>query len=100
MEGHDNVVKDLNAEFKKVDRAFQTSEMRIFGKFDYMLLQERLRLINFIFLIKGENTDRIFKELDVIRRKQINLAGDHVSLEALNDIPYVLYLLDQKESTL
>lgn len=38
MEGHDNVVKDLNAEFKKVDRAFQTSEMRIFGKFDYMLL--------------------------------------------------------------
>lgn len=35
----------------------------------------------------GKNTGRIFRELDVIRRKQINLASDHVSLEAITDIP-------------
>lgn len=32
MEAHEGVVKDLNEEFKKVDRAFQTSKVRIFGK--------------------------------------------------------------------
>lgn len=36
---------------------------------------------------KGKNTTRIFQELDVIRRKQIDLASDHVALEAMNDIP-------------
>ncbi|KAI7889803.1 uncharacterized protein EV154DRAFT_270026 [Mucor mucedo] len=64
MEEHDNIVKSLNNDFKNVDRAYQTSEMRVFGK----------------------NTGQIFRELDVIRRKQIDLASDHVSLEAINDI--------------
>ncbi|CEG75393.1 hypothetical protein RMATCC62417_10441 [Rhizopus microsporus] len=38
---------------------------------------------------KGKNTTRIFQELDVIRRKQIDLASDHVALEAMNDIPLI-----------
>lgn len=31
MQAHDHVVKDLNEEFKKVDRAFGTNEVRVFG---------------------------------------------------------------------
>ncbi|KAG2234812.1 hypothetical protein INT48_006729 [Thamnidium elegans] len=64
MQAHENIVKSLDQEFKKVDKAYQTSELRVFG----------------------ENTSKIFTELDVIRRKQINLASDHVSLESINDI--------------
>ncbi|GAA5812836.1 hypothetical protein MFLAVUS_006295 [Mucor flavus] len=63
MQAHENIVKNLNQEFKRVDKAYQTSELRVFG----------------------ENTSKIFTELDVIRRKQINLASDHVSLESTND---------------
>ncbi|KAK4517054.1 uncharacterized protein ATC70_000382 [Mucor velutinosus] len=65
MQAHDHVVKDLNEEFKKVDRAFESSEVRVFGK----------------------NTGQIFKELDVIRRKQLDIASEHVSLEKIQDIP-------------
>ncbi|KAG2211608.1 hypothetical protein INT47_008705 [Mucor saturninus] len=72
MEEHDNIVKSLNNDFKNVDRAYQTSEMRVFGD-DFCL-------------DSGKNTGQIFRELDVIRRKQIDLASDHVSLEAINDI--------------
>lgn len=32
MEEHDNIVKSLNQEFKNVDKAYQTSEMRVFGE--------------------------------------------------------------------
>ncbi|KAI8880055.1 hypothetical protein K501DRAFT_192208 [Backusella circina FSU 941] len=65
MEKHDQIVRELNDGFKEIDRQFRTNEMRVFGK----------------------NTSRIFKELDIIRRKQIDLAGQHVSLESINDIP-------------
>ncbi|KAL7320862.1 hypothetical protein PS15m_000707 [Mucor circinelloides] len=65
MQAHDHVVKDLNEEFKKVDRAFESNEVRVFGK----------------------NTGHIFKELDVIRRKQLDIASDHVSLETIQDLP-------------
>ncbi|KAL0146201.1 hypothetical protein V8B55DRAFT_1468830 [Mucor lusitanicus] len=65
MQAHDHVVKDLNEEFKKVDRAFGTNEVRVFGR----------------------NTGQIFKELDVIRRKQLDIASDHVSLETIQDLP-------------
>lgn len=40
-----------------------------------------------IHLFKGKHTTGLFQELDVIRRKQIDLASDHVSLEAIHDIP-------------
>lgn len=32
MEEHDNVVRNLNEEFRKIDRAYKNSEMRVFGK--------------------------------------------------------------------
>lgn len=32
MQAHDHVVKDLNEEFKKVDRAFESNEIRVFGR--------------------------------------------------------------------
>lgn len=32
MQAHENIVKNLNQEFKKVDKAYQTSEIRVFGK--------------------------------------------------------------------
>ncbi|KAI8082544.1 uncharacterized protein B0P05DRAFT_537451 [Gilbertella persicaria] len=65
MEAHEHVIRNLNEEFKKVDRAFQNDELRIYGK----------------------DTERLFKELDIIRRKQIDLASEHVSLESIHDIP-------------
>ncbi|CEP16086.1 hypothetical protein [Parasitella parasitica] len=65
MQAHDRIVKELNEEFKKVDRAFETNEMRVFGK----------------------NTAHIFKELDVLRRKQLDIASYHVTLETLQDTP-------------
>lgn len=38
MQAHDHVVKDLNEEFKKVDRAFETNEVRVFGKSKHLLI--------------------------------------------------------------
>lgn len=32
MEEHDKIVKSLDNDFKNVDRAYQTSEMRVFGE--------------------------------------------------------------------
>ncbi|KAI8379006.1 hypothetical protein BD560DRAFT_487887 [Blakeslea trispora] len=65
METHEHVLQHLNEEFKKVDKAFQSNELGVFGK----------------------DTDKLFKELDVIRRKQIDLASEHVSLESVHDMP-------------
>ncbi|KAG1437936.1 hypothetical protein G6F56_012860 [Rhizopus delemar] len=65
MEKHEKVILNLNHQFHQVDKAFVNNDMRVFGK----------------------NTTKIFQDLDVIRRKQIDLASDHVSLEAINDIP-------------
>ncbi|RCH99149.1 hypothetical protein CU097_014547 [Rhizopus azygosporus] len=67
MEKHERIIKNLNEQFRQVDKAYENNDMRVFGK----------------------NTTRIFQELDVIRRKQIDLASDHVALEAMNDIPLI-----------
>ncbi|KAI8986405.1 hypothetical protein BDB01DRAFT_785523 [Pilobolus umbonatus] len=77
MEAHYNIVKELNEEFKKVDKQYTTNELRVFGR----------------------DTPSLFKELDEIRAKQINLAIDHVSLESHNDIlPSHISKLDLKEN--
>ncbi|RUP49363.1 hypothetical protein BC936DRAFT_142704 [Jimgerdemannia flammicorona] len=61
---HDRVLQSLEGEFKRMDRMFARGEMRAFGR----------------------NSDAIFKELDVIRRKQIKLAHEHIALdEVAND---------------
>ncbi|KAG1151960.1 hypothetical protein G6F37_000726 [Rhizopus arrhizus] len=65
MEKHEKIIKSLDEAFERVDASFENDELRVFGK----------------------NTTGIFQELDVIRRKQIDLASDHVSLEAIHDIP-------------
>lgn len=85
MQAHDHVVKDLNEEFKKVDRAFETNEVRVFGKFKHLLIFYCVKILT--DCQKGKNTGHIFKELDVIRRKQLDIASDHVSLDAIQDIP-------------
>ncbi|KAI9316683.1 hypothetical protein BX666DRAFT_184772 [Dichotomocladium elegans] len=65
MQNHNHVLMSLEMEFKRMDRMFEQGDMRVFGR----------------------DTDRIFKELNIIRRKQIDLARDHISLEALSDQP-------------
>ncbi|KAI9279822.1 hypothetical protein BY458DRAFT_501769 [Sporodiniella umbellata] len=65
MEKHEKIINNLDRQFQQVDNAFENNKMRVFG----------------------ENTSNMFKELDVMRRKQIDLASDHVSLEAIDDIP-------------
>ncbi|KAF7720659.1 hypothetical protein EC973_006670, partial [Apophysomyces ossiformis] len=59
------VLKNLETEFKMVDKMVEREELRAFGS----------------------DTEKVFKELDVIRRKQIDLAGDHMALEIVSDIP-------------
>ena len=87
MEEHDNVVKSLNQEFKKIDKAYQANEMRVFGMKKTNHIEGNSSFSNLSAKNTGKNTGQIFRELDVIRRKQINLASDHVSLEPINDIP-------------
>ncbi|KAI8141780.1 hypothetical protein BJV82DRAFT_617500 [Fennellomyces sp. T-0311] len=65
MQNHNHVLMSLEMEFKRLDRMFANGEMRVFGR----------------------DTERIFGELDVIRRKQIELAREHISLETINDLP-------------
>ncbi|KAI9272850.1 hypothetical protein BDA99DRAFT_499384 [Phascolomyces articulosus] len=65
MQNHNHVLMSLEMEFKRMDRMFTTGEMRVFGR----------------------DTERIFRELDVIRRKQIDLARDHIALENITDLP-------------
>ncbi|KAI7881118.1 hypothetical protein K492DRAFT_177417 [Lichtheimia hyalospora FSU 10163] len=65
IQNHNHVLMSLEMEFKRMDRMFSQGDMRLFGK----------------------NTEHIFQELDVIRRKQIDLARDHISLESMSDLP-------------
>lgn len=83
MKAHEDIVKSLDQEFRKVDKAYETSELRVFGMLNTFI---KIKSVWFKFSILGENTSKIFAELDVIRRKQINLASDHVSLESIQDI--------------
>ncbi|KAI8967527.1 hypothetical protein BDF20DRAFT_899773 [Mycotypha africana] len=64
MQAHENVVKKLNEEFKKVDKAFRESDMRVFG----------------------EDSSELFQQLNALRRKQIDIASDHVSLDSTCDL--------------
>ncbi|KAI7870189.1 hypothetical protein BDF14DRAFT_1775491 [Spinellus fusiger] len=63
MESHTKIFDNLEAEFVSLDQQYNQGELRVFGS----------------------NTERIFRELDVIRRKQIELTSDHIALEAIND---------------
>ncbi|CDS10727.1 hypothetical protein LRAMOSA11213 [Lichtheimia ramosa] len=65
IQNHNHVLMSLEMEFKRMDRMFSQGDMRLFGK----------------------DTEHIFQELDVIRRKQIDLARDHISLESMSDLP-------------
>ncbi|CAI2182803.1 273_t:CDS:2 [Funneliformis geosporum] len=60
---HEKVLDTLENDFKRMDKMFASGEMRVFGR----------------------NSDSIFKELDLIRSKQISLAVEHISLENLPD---------------
>ncbi|KAG9297552.1 hypothetical protein G9A89_001493 [Geosiphon pyriformis] len=56
---HERVLDTLENEFKRMDKMFAKGETRVFGR----------------------NSDNIFKELDLIRKKQIALAIQHTALE-------------------
>ncbi|CAG8586626.1 3510_t:CDS:2 [Diversispora eburnea] len=60
---HENVSDILENGFKKMDKMYTNGELRVFG----------------------DNSDSIFEELDLIRRKQIALAIEHIALENLPD---------------
>lgn len=43
----------------------------------------------------GRDTERMFKEIDMIRKKQIELANEHIGLEAIDEISQVFYFYFQ-----
>jgi low affinity Fe/Cu permease len=79
----DYVQANLEIQFNEVDKMYANDDLRVFGKPSFVF---------FVVFIKnklGRDTNRIFKEIDVIRRKQIELATEHISLESIDDISYV-----------
>ncbi|KAI8646416.1 hypothetical protein BD408DRAFT_410194 [Parasitella parasitica] len=64
MRRAENIQSQMNLEFKKMDEMYANDEFRVFV---------------------GSNTSRLFKEIDIIRRKQIELANDHINLEVLDE---------------
>ncbi|GBB92734.1 hypothetical protein RclHR1_02050007 [Rhizophagus clarus] len=60
---HEKVLDTLENDFKRMDKMFTNGEMRVFGR----------------------NSDSMFKELDLIHKKQVSLAIEHISLERLPD---------------
>ncbi|CAO3584671.1 unnamed protein product [Absidia cylindrospora] len=66
---HSDIQQGLDFEFKKHDAQF---EMRAFRS----------------------DTEKVFKDLDEIRRKQIELASDHIALETLGDITQTHQAMD------
>ncbi|GAN02275.1 hypothetical protein MAM1_0019d01717 [Mucor ambiguus] len=60
----DDVQTSLDFQFEKMDEMYANDDLRVFGR----------------------DTSRIFKEVDVIRRKQIELATEHISLESIDDM--------------
>ncbi|CEP12829.1 hypothetical protein [Parasitella parasitica] len=64
MRRADMMKEQMELEFKEMDRMYANGEFRIYGR----------------------DTNRLFKEIDIIRRKQIELASDHVHLETLDDL--------------
>ncbi|CAG8595392.1 5374_t:CDS:2, partial [Ambispora leptoticha] len=60
---HERVHDTLENDFKRMDKMFAKGEISFFGR----------------------NSDNVFKDLDYIRRKQIELAHQHVALENSQD---------------
>lgn len=77
----DDIQSNLNSQFEKVDEMYANDELRVFGK-----ERNRCLILTLINFTKGRDTSRIFKEVDVIRRKQIELASEHISLESIDDM--------------
>ncbi|KAG2203136.1 hypothetical protein INT47_004943, partial [Mucor saturninus] len=61
-----DVQSHLELQFSRMDTMYANDEFRVFGR----------------------DTNRIFKEVDVIRRKQIELATEHIGLESMDDMKY------------
>ncbi|OAD80825.1 hypothetical protein PHYBLDRAFT_61881 [Phycomyces blakesleeanus NRRL 1555(-)] len=66
MQAHIRVLDKLDNEFNTLDQQYSRGELRVFGS----------------------DTEKIFKELDVIRHKQIEIAGDHIAIESIGDISH------------
>ncbi|SAL98186.1 hypothetical protein [Absidia glauca] len=62
---HSDIQQGLDLEFKKHDAQFERRAFR-------------------------SDTEKVFKDLDEIRRKQIELASDHIAMETLGDITQVI----------
>ncbi|KAI7900457.1 uncharacterized protein BX663DRAFT_517689 [Cokeromyces recurvatus] len=59
------VQNNLTLQFKEIDRMYANSDLRVFGR----------------------DTERIFKEINIIRKEQIELANEHVRLDSFNQSP-------------
>ncbi|KAI8078484.1 hypothetical protein BDF21DRAFT_399731 [Thamnidium elegans] len=58
-----NIQSNLESQFDKIDNMYLNDDLRVFGR----------------------DTDRIFKQVDIIRRKQIELATEHIGLDNMED---------------
>ncbi|CAG8548110.1 7521_t:CDS:2 [Ambispora gerdemannii] len=65
---HERIHDTLENDFKRMDKMFAKGENSFFGSKPY-----------------SRNSDNVFKDLDYIRRKQIELAHQHVALENSQD---------------
>ncbi|KAG0241321.1 hypothetical protein BGW41_006040 [Actinomortierella wolfii] len=63
VSNHDRLLGVIEAEFKDTDRILERRDLKAFGA----------------------NSERIFQELDKIRKKQLALAAKHISIETIAD---------------
>ncbi|CAG8444186.1 4576_t:CDS:2, partial [Acaulospora colombiana] len=73
---HEKVLETLEDSFKGMDKVYTSGEMRVFGR----------------------DSNNIFKELDLIRKKQIALAVEHITLENLPDEEMLETPVDSEEN--
>lgn len=86
------IQSNLKSQFDKIDSMYLNDDLRVFGILQITLEEKKKILKPGIFL--GRDTDRIFKQVDIIRRKQIELATEHIGLDNMEDtsLVYTVYL--------
>lgn len=85
---HEKALDTLENDFKRMDKMFASGEMRVFGKVNQIYFYYLILLLIdgfFFYMSPGRNSDSMFKELDLIHKKQVSLAIEHISLERLPD---------------
>ncbi|CAM0142737.1 hypothetical protein VKS41_002704 [Umbelopsis sp. WA50703] len=65
MSDDEKILRSIEQEFKPMDKKYSQGKLRVFGR----------------------NSTQILNELEKIRRKQINLATEHIALDGVVDNP-------------